>query len=214
MKILVVDDHTVVRQGVQRLLSTIDGAVIREAESAEAATAAFRAEPPDVVVLDINLKDGSGLDLLRRFKTEAPDARIVVFSMYSDAVYATSARRAGALGYVSKSAPSDELITAVERAARGEAYVDSEIAGLLATSPFEGGEALRSLTHRELEILTLLGDGESIAAIADKLGVAYKTVANTCTRIKEKLKMERTGDLIRFAVENRHTRARLEGRGG
>lgn len=212
MKILIVDDHAVVREGVHRLLSGIPGAAISEAESAAEAGERFRTDRPDVVVLDINLKDGSGLDLLRRFVTDQPDARIVVFSMYSDAVYATSARRAGALGYVSKSAPSDELITAVENAARGEPYVDSEIAESIARAA-GGRDKLRALSNRELEILTLLGEGLGITEIADKLGVAYKTVANTCTRVKEKLDLDRTGDLIRFAVENRHTQARPEGRG-
>lgn len=207
MKVLVVDDHVIVREGVARLLAAIDPVEIVEAESSQEALALFRRERPDVVVLDINLKGGSGLELLRRFRLERPNTRAVIFSMYSDVVYATSARRAGAIGYVSKSATSDQLLLAVRRAARGETYVDTAIAGELALAAFAPQEAAAQLSPRELEILRMLADGGSLSDIADSLGVAYKTVANTCTRIKEKLGVERTADLIRFAVENQHIKA-------
>lgn len=118
MKVLVVDDHEIVREGIVRLLS-IDGMEILEAETTQAAFAQFKREHPDVIVLDINLKGGSGLELLRRLRIEDPACRVVIFSMYTDLAYATSARRAGAIGYVSKSATSDQLLTAVRRAARG-----------------------------------------------------------------------------------------------
>ncbi|WP_181703675.1 response regulator [Chthonobacter albigriseus] len=206
MKILIVDDHVIVREGVSRLLAELPGAIIREAENAADAMTIFRTEPPDVIVLDINLKGNSGLEFLRKIKAEDPAVRVVIFSMYSDVVYATSARRAGALGYVSKSAASDQLLMAVKRAARGETYVDSAIASELALTAFSPQENVNHLSNRELEILSLLADGKSLSDIADALGVAYKTVANTCTRIKEKLGVDRTADLIRFAVENRHMR--------
>ena len=200
MKILIVDDHVVVREGVRRLVAAIPATAISEAETPFEALAAFRKERPDVVVLDINLKGGSGLDVLRRLRADDPNARIVVFSMYSDLVYATSARREGALGYVSKSAPSDELLLAIRKAAKGEPYVDTETMRDIgaAASP-----AARKLSTRELEILHMLGDGKSLSDIADGLGVAYKTIANTSTRIKEKLGVERTSDLIRLAIETR-----------
>lgn len=199
MKILIVDDHVIVREGVRRLVAAIPATAIAEAETPLEALAAFRRMRPDVVVLDINLKGGSGLDVLRRLRADDPSARIVVFSMYSDLVYASSARREGALGYVAKSAPSDELLLAIRKAARGEAYVDSAtMQDLGAASP-----AARKLSTRELEILHMLGDGKSLSDIADGLGVAYKTIANTSTRIKEKLGVERTSDLIRLAIETR-----------
>jgi two-component system, NarL family, invasion response regulator UvrY len=123
-----------------------------------------------------------------------------VFSMYSDLVYATSARREGALGYVSKSAPSDELLSAIRRALRGETYVDCVTA---ATQENAAINVAARLSTRELEILHMLGEGQSLNDIASGLGVAYKTIANSSTRIKEKLGLERTSDLIRFAVETR-----------
>ncbi len=204
MKILVVDDHAVVRQGVLRLLQAIPGSEFREAETPEDGFDTWSADRPDVTVLDINLRGGSGLELLRRIRATDDRANVVIFSMYTDAVYANSARRAGAIGYVSKSAPAGELLTAVRLAARGEPFVDSELAaGLAAAEPAER-ETGRALSRREIEVLRRLGDGEGLNDIAEGLGIAYKTVANTLTRVKEKLGIERTGDLIRFAVENRH----------
>lgn len=204
MKILVVDDHQVVREGVRRLLGQLPGAEFEEAESPAPALKLFRQWRPDIVILDINLIGGSGIDLLRRLKAESENARIVVFSMHSDVVYANSARKAGAMGYVSKSAPAEELLTAVKRVAAGKYYVDSDLAGSLILGTQSVNTGIESLSPRELEVLRLLGDGKGLNEIAATLGIAYKTVANTLSRIKEKLGIERTGDLIRFVVENRH----------
>ncbi len=206
MKILGVDDHAVVREGVLRLLAALPDAEVTGVESAQEALARFKAQPYDVYVLDINLKDSSGLELLRRLRIERPGARVVIFSMYSEIAYAMSARRAGALGYVSKSAPAEELLAAVKKAARGEAFVDEQTAHELADASLAPADAVKLLSNRELEILRLLGEGKSLSDIADTLGIAYKTVANTSSRIKEKLGLDRTGDLIRLAIETLHTK--------
>lgn len=203
MRILVVDDHTVMRQGVLRLLGAIPGAVVEEAGTAREAVLAARRARPDVLVLDINLKESSGLELLKRMRLEWPGLRVVMFSMYAEVVYAMTARRLGALGFVSKSAEAEELVKAVRHAARGEAYTDADTASAIALAPTLSGETQGNLSNRELEILRLLADGKSLTGIADTLGIAYKTVANQCTRIKEKLGLDRTADLIRFALENR-----------
>ena len=203
MRILVVDDHTVMRQGILRLLGAIPEAALEEAGTAREAVLAARRDRPDVVVLDINLKESSGLELLKRMRLEWPGLRVVMFSMYAEPVYAMTARRLGALGFVSKSAQAEELVRAVRHAARGESYVDSETASALALVPTPSGEAAAQLSNRELEILRLLAEGKSLTGISETLGVAYKTVANQCTRIKEKLGLDRTADLIRFALENR-----------
>ena len=201
MKILIVDDHTGVRDGVKRLVETLDVTEIGEAETPSEALDAFRRLKPDVTILDINLKNGSGLEVLRRLKADTPSAKIVVFSMYSDIAYAASARREGALGYVAKSAPSDELLTAIEKALKNERFTDSETEALMEAQASPGG--LDQLTRRELQILQMLGEGKSLGDIASGLGIAYKTAANTATRLKEKLGMERTADLVRFALETR-----------
>ncbi|MER0238278.1 response regulator transcription factor [Fulvimarina sp. MAC8] len=208
MKILIVDDHTVVRDGVKRLVDTLGVTEFGEAETPSEALAEFRRLRPDVTVLDINLKNGSGLEVLRRLKADTPTARIVVFSMYSDIAYAASARREGALGYVAKSAPSDELLVAIEKALDGKTYTDTETAALMSEQPQNAG--LETLTRRELQILQMLGEGNSLSEIAEGLGIAYKTAANTATKLKEKLGLDRTADLVRFALETRGGRMLAE----
>lgn len=203
MKVLVVDDHAVVRQGVQRLLTAIQNAVVLEAATAHEALSLARKESPDVVVLDINLEGASGLELLRRLRIESPSIRILMFSMHAEPIYANRALKAGAYGYVCKSAGSDELLTAVQRVAEGQRYLDSSMAGELVMSSVRSEDPLRKLTNREIEILRMLGEGKSLQGIAEAIGIAYKTVANSCGRIKEKLDLPRTSDLIRFSIENR-----------
>lgn len=203
MKILVVDDHAVVREGIRRLLATISGAEIHEAATAQDALALSRSVAPDVIVLDINLDGSSGLELLRRLKADNVAARIVMFTMHSEPSYAMRALKAGAAGYVSKSAEAGELVTAVKKIASGDRYLDRSMASELVFSAAFTEDPLHKLSNREVEILRLLGEGKSLAEIASTFGIAYKTVANSCSRLKEKLGVERTADLIRLSVERR-----------
>lgn len=203
MKILIVDDHAVVRQGVQHLLSTLAGVTVLEAATAHEALAITRRENPNVVILDINLEGASGMELLRRLRIENASVRVLMFSMHSEPIYANRALKAGAYGYVCKSAGADELKKAVLRVCEGERYLDSTMAGELAMNTVRAEDPLRNLTNREIEILRMLGEGKSLQGIADAIGIAYKTVANSCGRIKEKLDLPRTSDLIRFSIENR-----------
>jgi DNA-binding NarL/FixJ family response regulator len=201
MKILLVDDHIVVREGVRRLLSSMDGVELSEAATGQEALALFRSERPELVLLDLNLAGIGGLELLRRLLAEDESAKVVVFSMHAEPMYAARALRIGARGYVSKSAGADELVTAVKRVADGGRYVEREIAGELAFAQLSAEDPLQQLTTREIEILRLLGEGNSLTEIAQAIGVAYKTVANTCSIIKSKLGVERTADLIRVSME-------------
>jgi len=201
MKILIVDDHIVVREGVRRLISALDGVEVSEAGNGNEALALFRKEKPELVLLDLNLAGIGGLELLRRLLAEDPRVRVIIFSMHAEPIYASRALRLGARGYVSKSAGADELITAVKRVSEGGHYVEREIAGELAFSQHTAEDPLQQLTAREIEILRLLGAGNSLNEIAEAIGVAYKTVANTCSIIKSKLGVERTADLIRVSME-------------
>lgn len=203
MKILVLDDHAIVRHGVRLLLARIAGAVISEAADVAEAAALCRASLPDVVVLDINLKTGTGFDLERELASTGHNVRIVVFTLHAEPAYAVRALAAGALGYVAKTSPPEELIAAVRRAAEGERYVDAAIAEQVALRAAMVDDPISRLSGRETEILRLLGEGRSLAEIADLFGVAYKTVANTSVRLKDKLGARRTADLIRFAIEHR-----------
>jgi DNA-binding NarL/FixJ family response regulator len=201
MKILLIDDHIVVREGVRRLLAGIGGIELREAASGDAALALFDQERPHLVLLDLNLSGIGGLEILRRLLSIDEKVRVVVFSMHAEPIYAARALRLGARGYVSKSAGADELVTAVKRVAEGGRYVEREIAGELAFTQRSAEDPLQQLTTREFEILRLLGEGSSLTEIAQAIGVAYKTVANTCSIIKSKLGVERTTDLIRVSIE-------------
>src|SRR5262249_21480253 len=173
----------------------------------------FRKEKPDLVLLDLNLTGIGGLELLRRLVAEDEKIRIVVFSMHAEPVYAgralrvwgrgdgSKSARAGRRGTGGKSAGADELVTAVKRVAEGGRYVEREIAGELAFAQLSTEDPLQQLSTREIEILRLLGEGNSLTEIAQAIGVAYKTVANTCSIIKTKLGVERTADLIRVSME-------------
>jgi two-component system invasion response regulator UvrY len=203
MKILMIDDHVVVREGVRRLLQTVPGASIVEASDADEAMTAFREEQPDIVLLDLNLPGVGGLELLRRLKGEKASVRVIIFSMHADPLYASRALQSGARGYVSKGASAEELVLAVQRVAEGGRYVDREIASELAIGQSLGQDPMQQLTMREIEILRLLGEGRSLSGIAEALGVAYKTIANSCALIKDKLGVDRTADLIRLSIERR-----------
>ena len=203
MKILIVDDHAVLREGVRRLLSTIPGSQIFEAATGHEALSIFRKQQPTVTVLDVNLNGASGLELLQRLKSESRTARIVMFTMHSEPSYAARAIRAGAMGYVSKSADAEELIAAVKKVAEGENYLDRELASVLAFTPAQSADPFSNLSNREVEIMRLLGEGKSLKQIASTFGIAYKTVANSCSRLKTKLGLERTADLIRLSLENK-----------
>lgn len=201
LRLLLVDDHAVVREGVRRLLLDAGGIDIDEAASGQQALELSARERYDVVILDLNLEGLGGFELLSRLLKDARQ-RIIVFSMHGEPLYAARAMRLGAKGYVSKSAAADELVAAVRRVANGGTYVERELANQLASGVIaRGGDPLQQLTTREIEILRLLGDGRSMSDIAAALRVSYKTVANTCSIMKSKLGLERTADLIRMSLE-------------
>lgn len=202
MKVLLVDDHGVVREGVRRLLSAHFDLSVLEATNVEAALDIYKEQWPDLVLLDLNLEGVGGLEMLRRVLAIDDEAKVLIFSMHAEPVYAARAMRAGARGYVSKSAPVDELVAAVRRVAGGGQYIDRDVASRIAVSQMSTDDPFQNLSIREVEILRLLGQGKSLTAISESLGIAYKTVANICSQMKVKLGVERTADLIRLAVES------------
>jgi len=201
MRILLVDDHSIVRAGLRGLLGTIGAVEIHDAADGRTALALVRSVRPHLIVLDLNLPGVSGLELLRRVLLEDKAARVLVLSMHAEPLFAARALEAGAKGYLSKNAAPDELVLAVRRVADGGHYIENEIAQELALQAVSPGPALPQLTAREVEILRLLADGRSLTEIADALGLGYKTVANACTGIKAKLGVSRTADLVRYAIE-------------
>lgn len=203
MKILLVDDHAVVRAGVRRLLASESAISILEAETSHDAVEIWRRERPNLIILDLTLTDSSGLELLRRLIQLDKGAKILVLSMHSEPVYAARALQSGARGYVSKSAGADEFVNAVRQVGKGGHYVEREIAAELAVAKYSQKSPLDQLTTREIDILRLLGQGKSYAQIAAAVGVSYKTVANTSSLLKQKLAVETTADLIRLSIESR-----------
>ena len=139
--------------------------------------------------------------MLARLKAADPDARVLVLSMHDDEIHVTRALRAGAAGYVTKSAPPEELLEAIKRVARGHTYIEREIAeDLVFASVRESPHPLKDLSSRDLEILRQLAEGRTLSQIADTVGIGYKTAANNCSRIKAKLGAASTADLIRIAL--------------
>ncbi len=199
MKILIVEDHAIVRGALRQVCAGLNATLI-EADNGDTALTLQRSERPQIIMLDLNLPGVSGLELLHRMLKINPAARVLVFSMHNEQVYASRALSMGAKGYVSKNAPPEELRTALQRVAQGLTYVESEIAQQLAALP---NEQRQNLSERDLEILRLLGEGRSLSEIADTLGQAYKTIANNATTIKSKLGVSRTSDLIRMSIEMR-----------
>lgn len=200
MKILLVDDHAIVRSGLRDLLTSEFNAQIFEAATGRDALPQLRRERPDLVLLDLNLPGIGGLELLRRMLLEDKAARIVVLSMHAEPLYAARAMELGARGYLSKNTSAEELLTAVRRVAEGGRYIENEIAQQLALHKVSAGRGLQDLTERDLEIMRLLAEGMSLAEIADALGIGYKTVANGCSQIKAKLGVTRTNELVRLAM--------------
>jgi DNA-binding NarL/FixJ family response regulator len=201
MNILIVDDHAIVRAGLRRLLKGLFEGEVLEAATGREALALARGRSLDLVLLDMNLPELGGLELLSRLATVAPNLPVLVLSMHAEPLYVTRAMEAGARGYVSKNIAPDELVTAIKQVAAGGRYVERELAQSLVLNPAPAIEPLEQLTPRDLEIIRLLARGRSLSEIADALGLGYKTIANTCTQIKAKLGVNRTVDLVRVALE-------------
>ena len=201
MKVLVVDDHAVVRDGLRRLLLTLPNVEIFEAANGRDALSLVQRQSPDLILLDLQLPGIGGIELLRRLVGASPNVRVLVFSMHAEKMYAARALQAGARGYVSKNASPEELQLALRRVLDGGRYVEREIAQELAVHGRGDADPWNQLTERDLEILRLLSEGRSLAQIAAAIGLSYKTVANTCTQIKAKLGVTRTADLVRLSIE-------------
>ena len=204
IRILLVDDHAVVRAGYQMLLEQSDKLeIVAEASSGEQASKLFTDENPDIVVMDLSLPGISGLEAIRRIIRKDANAKVLVFTMHEDTVFVDQALRAGARGYLSKSSAPKTLIKAIEEIARGGVYIDDRLVQHLAfqkardeIGPFS------SLSTREFEIFCLLAEGLNINEIAARLSIGYKTVANYSSQIKNKLQVNTTAELARLAIRH------------
>ena len=203
ISILLVDDHPVVRQGYRRVLEHQDDfRVVAEADNAADAYRAFKTLGPDVVVMDISMPGASGLEAIRNIRARRPDARILVFSMHSEAPLVKAAFGAGAGGFVSKGSEPAELIQAIRSIARGEHAMSDDIARVLAMESLAPTRSvLDQLGEREIEILRQLAAGATKEQIAASLNLSTKTVQNYHYLIKAKTGMRTDAQLVRLAVE-------------
>jgi len=188
ISVLLVDDHAVVREGYRRLLERDpDLAVVGEAASIAEALSLDRELQPDVVVLDIALPGVSGIEILRRLLAHRPDARVLMFSMHQDGIYATHALEAGAHGYVSKASAPDLLVGAVRAVAERRRYISPDVQRAMSAQSSTAHQLMHALSVRELEVLRLLAQGYTVEEIAVRLGFSPKTAANHQSSIKQKL---------------------------
>jgi|TARA_R110001606_G_scaffold361754_7_gene515109 two-component system invasion response regulator UvrY len=201
--ILVVDDHPIVRAGCRQLIQQIPNTKVIEAETGEEGYRLFQENYPDMVLLDITLPGIGGLEVLRKMRANRENAKVLMFSMHEDPVFASRAMQAGAKGYITKNNAADYLVEAVEKVLAGKTYLSPDTAQQLAMLNIGAGtSALSDLSRRELEILRLLGEGKSMTEISNLLGISYKTVANNLTQIKSKLDINKTAELMRFAISH------------
>ena len=204
IRVLLVDDHSIVRSGVRRMLETADDIdVMGEAETAQDAMRLLQAQDFDVALIDIGLPDKDGLQLLKLMRAEKPKLAVLMLSMHSIEAYAVRAIKHGAAGYLTKDIPAATLVAAVRKVAEGGKYISPELAEKLVHAVGGGDVAPHeALSNRELEVLKLLAAGERLVRIAEILHISPSTVTTYRARIVEKTGMDSNAELARYALEN------------
>jgi DNA-binding NarL/FixJ family response regulator len=203
MRVLIVDDHRIVASGCRALFADDPEIDVVEASDAESGERVFGEQRPDICVLDINLPTVSGFELARRLLGHDASARIIMFSMNDDPVFAARAIDVGAKGFVSKTGDPQDLVDAIREVAKGGVYLPPAIAQSIAfAGPSFARSPLTKLTAREMEILRLLSAGKCLSEIAWMIHSSYKTVANTSSIMRHKLGVRTSAELVRLAIEN------------
>ena len=205
MNIAVTDDHEIIREGLKKILAKHnDLIVVAETASIGELEKALKTKEIELVMLDISLPDKSGLDFVKDLKSQYPEVKVLLFSIYPDEKFGKRALSMGADGYLSKSAKPSEIIEAIRKIESGGKYLKSELIEELILRP---DRSLNQKTHeilsnREFEVLRLLAQGKKIKDVAESMGLSVNTIASYKTRIQEKLNIKSTADLIRFAIDN------------
>lgn len=203
IKIMLVDDHAVVRAGVRRLLEQ-DARfnVVAECESGERAYQLFGEANPDITIMDLSMPGMGGMEAIGRVLARYPQAKLLVLSMHENAVFASQAIKIGALGYVAKTGLAEELLIALESMAKGQTYMNANLAQKIAQQSINNGaQLLEQLSAREFEIFRLLADGQDVVCIGKLLHISAKTAANYQTSIKQKLGINNSVELVRLALK-------------
>lgn len=202
---LIIDDHPIVLEGCRRMLLEAGFGEVLEATTALEGFRIYRRSKPGLIVVDLSIGGAglAGLSFIRRLRRHDDVTPLLVFSMHSDPVIASRALKAGATGFVAKDIPPGTFLEAVEKVRQRKPYIGHEMAMQVAMLGSRAQRGPSELTGREQQTLALLGKGKAYSQIADELGVSYKTVANTCSNLKEKLKASTLQDLVRIAVMRR-----------
>jgi two-component system, NarL family, invasion response regulator UvrY len=204
IKVLLADDHAIVRAGLREILSsTGDIAIAAEATNGNDVLTAVRSDQFDVAVLDMSMPGRSGIELIKMVKAEQPKLRVLVLSMHSEEQYAVRAVKAGASGYLTKESAAEELVAAIRRIAAGGAYVTPETAERLVLEAAPADAPPHTLlSDREYQVFRMICMGRSITQIADELSLSVKTVSTHKTRILQKMRVTNQADLVRYAVKH------------
>jgi DNA-binding NarL/FixJ family response regulator len=205
-RVFLVDDHPLVREGLTNLINAQDDLIVcGEAEDSAGAITGIAKTRPDVALVDISLKNESGLELVKNLESQFPLVALIVLSMHDEALYAERALRAGARGYVMKRESTKSVLASIRRVLEGGVYVSERVVNSMArrfSSPSKVAESspVERLSDRELEIFRLLGQGRTTAQIAEDLHLSLKTVQAYCARAKEKFGVSSLGELLRAAI--------------
>ncbi|HEY2517288.1 MAG TPA: response regulator transcription factor [Polyangiaceae bacterium] len=205
IKVLVADDHAVVRRGIRQILTEEPDILVGgEASTAQEVRDLVRGQRWDCIVLDINLHGGNGLELLAELRRDNRDVRVLVLTVYPEDQYGVRAIRAGAAGFLTKESAPDKLIEAVRKIAGGGRYVGPELGETLASLVADetSGPPHQRLSDREFEVFKKLASGRTVSQVAEELGLSVKTVSTHRTRILKKMQMSTNAELTHYAVKN------------
>jgi two-component system invasion response regulator UvrY len=205
-KILIVDDHEVVREGVKKILDEQLGAItFGEASTTPEALRLVREQQWDVVILDLSIGEGSGLEALKEMKQIRPRLPVLILSMHSEEQYARRAFKAGATGYITKDSPRVELVKAINKVIKGEVYISPALAERLVIDLGSSTDRARheTLSDREFEVLRLIASGKTVGEIAKKLSLSDRTISTYRARILEKMGMKTSAELTHYAIQNK-----------
>jgi len=201
LRIVIADDHSVVRRGLRQLLENETGIeIVAEAEDIDSARRYVRGHHPDVLVVDLNMPGGSTLEAIPAIRAESPDTQIVVLTMQNEPAYAREALSAGALGYVLKEGADAELVEAVRRASAGDTFLNPRLGAKVAAEPPPGPPG--GLSEREVEVLRMIALGHTNAEIAETLYLSVRTVETHRAHIQQKLRLGTRSELVRYALDH------------
>ncbi|RLD33721.1 MAG: DNA-binding response regulator [Bacteroidetes bacterium] len=206
MKLLIADDHPIVRNGIKDIIEDISASFeIDEAEDAHEVIQKVISNDYDIIILDISMPGGGGLNALKQIKMSKPDTKVLMLSIYDDQLYINRALKAGASGYLTKSVASDELELAIKKILAGEKYLSSEVAGKMASFIYSDKEKQKHelLSEREYQVFLFIVQGHTNSEIAEELHISPKTVSTYRDRIMDKMDMSRNSELIHYALKNK-----------